>query len=396
MKHPVSVFLTLCISFFLLFVAKPAYAMEFRTSDGSVVIGQDERIAGSLFAAGDTVEINGTVDGDVYCAGKTIMVTGTVTGDVLCAGQTLRVTGPVAGSVRTAGQMITMDGTVGRNVNAFGQTVNLEKNAVVDGDAVLAGQAMVVGGTVVKGLVGAGDTISLDGTVDGDMNLAVSTLQVGENTRVKGKLMYESAKDAVVAPGAAVGTLVKQPVRKDMGDWQKPQKKLPQFMGAMAKPWPLNALGSIVTFILVGLVMAFLFPRKTQDVVDTVKLYPGRSIGIGILTLLVSPVIFLVLLVTIIGIPLAILFALFLALLAFLSKLFVALWVGREITSSFWPKRKENWLVITLIGVTLSWLLFTLPFVGWLIGGAAMLLGVGGIVSVMFSRKPAGSTKKRK
>lgn len=378
----------------MLFVATPAYAMEFRTSDQSVVIGQDEQVSGSLFAAGDTVEINGVVDGDVYCAGKTVMVTGTVNGDVLCAGQTVRVTGPVSGSIRTAGQTVTLDGTVQRSLNAFGQTISVEKNAVVDGDAVIAGQTMMVGGTLAKGLVGAGDTVSLDGTIGGDMNLAVATLQVGDKANVQGKLTYESQKDAVVAPGAVVGTLIKQPVRKEMGDWQKPQKKLPEFMGAMSKPWPVNAIGSIVTFILVGFVMAFLFPRKTQDVVDTVKQYPGRSIGIGILTLLVSPVIFFILLVTIIGIPLAILFALFMALVLFLSKLFVALWAGREIATSFWGKSKENWLVITLIGVTISWLLFSLPFVGWLVGGIAMMTGVGAMVSVMVTRKPA--TKKRK
>lgn len=372
--------------------------MEFRSSDQTVTVGPGETVVGSLFATGQTVQIDGVVEGDVYCAGKTILVKGSVNGDLLCAGQNVQVDGTVTGSIRTAGQTISLHNAIGRNVTAVGQIVNLGTLSRVGGDVVLGGQTMTLAGVIAQGVLAASETMILNGTVGGNTKLAVNTLQVGETARINGTLMYESVNDAVVAPGALIGTVVKQPVQKERrGDWrlELEEKKLSQIWGAMQKPWPVNALGSIVTFFLLAVVFIFLFPGKTERVVDMIATSPGRSVFMGLLAFVITPIVFVTLLITIIGIPLAILLILLFVLMAFVSKLFVALWVGRKIQSSFMKKKRENWYLAAAIGVTVSYLVFHLPYVGWLVSFIAVLIGMGGMVSIVFSRAPLKKSGRR-
>jgi len=393
MKHSVRFILTsigvLFFSFFL--VPKQAFAMEFRNSDATVTVGSGETVVGSLFATGKTIQIDGVVDGDVYCVGQTVLVKGSVNGDVICAGQTLEVNGTVAGSIRVAGQTVTLNGYIGRNVTALGQNLSIGDTSVVIGDVVSAGQTITLGGVVRKGFLAAGETALINGTIGGDTNFMVNSLQLGDAAKVSGTLTYQSDKDAVIATSASVGTIVKKPLPKRMENGKNSREKLPKMWGAMQRPWPVSAVGSIITFFLLSVVFIFLFPGKTERVVDMVSGSPGKSFLVGLLTFIITPIIFVTLLITIIGIPLAILLMLLFALMAFVSKLFVALWVGRKIHSSFMKKKGENWYLAAAIGVTVSYLVFHLPMVGWLISIAAVFIGMGGMVGIMFSK---GMVKK--
>jgi len=374
--------LTLCFGGL---VTKPVHAMEFRTSDGDVMVKSDEVITGSLFTAGNTIEIDGVVKGDVYCAGKTITIKGSVGGDVLCAGQTVMLSGSVTGSIRTAGQIITMDGSVGRNVNAFGQTVTQGKESGVMGDMIVGGETVLLNGSVGQSLAAGATTATINGAIGGDVQMMASMLDVGGTAKVRGTLTYESEKDARIATGASLTKIVKQPMRKDVSEWRNPQKKVPAMVGALRKPWPMNALGSIVVYIVLGAVMVFLFRNGMTKSIDMVADHRGSSALVGGLIYLTFPMIFLILLVTIIGIPVAVLYALAIALIGFLSKLVVALYIGREIVRSFWKSAKENLYLSVCIGVALSWLVYDLPFVGWLVSCVAMLIGTGAIVKAFRS-----------
>jgi len=397
MNHLARFFLTLCIGIVLLLLIHPplVQAMEFRSSDQTVTVGPGETIVGSLFATGQTVQIDGVVEGDVYCAGKTILVKGSIGGDVICAGQMVEVDGTVAGSVRVAGQTVVLNGYIGRNVTGLGQTISVGSASTVNGDVISAGQTITLGGVVRQGLAAAGDTVLVNGTIGGDTNFAVNRLQLGETAKISGKLTYESEKDAVIATGASVGTIVKQPMRKNRESWQNPREKLPKLLGAMRKPWPVSAVGSIITFFLLSVVFIFLFPGKTERVVDAIAASPARSVIMGLLAFVITPIVFVTLVITIIGIPLAILLILLFALMVFVSKLFVALWVGRKIQSLFMKKKGENWYLGAAIGVTVSYLVFHLPYVGWLVSFIAVLIGMGGMVSIVFFRAPLKKSGRR-
>jgi len=70
------------------------------------------------------------------------------------------------------------------------------------------------------------------------------------------------------------------------------------------------------------------------------------------------------------------------------------LWVGRMMYTSLMKKKNENWYAIAALGVTVSYLVYHLPFIGWLVSGVAVLMGMGGMVSTMFARQVKKSGRK--
>jgi hypothetical protein len=389
MKYLTSFFLTgIAILFLAFFAVKPVLAMEFRSSDNAVVVAEDEMVGGSLFAGGSSVQINGAVEGDLFCAGQTIIIKGSVGGDVLCAGQTVRIEGTVGGNIRTVGQTVDIDGMVSRNVMIVGQTVRVGKESVVEGEGVFGGQTVSILGDVGKSVLGGGNLVVVEGTVGEDATLAGNTVQIGAGAHIAGKLTYESDKDAVIADGAVVGEIVKQPMRKELSGMKRPEKQFPKIMGfTKGKPWPQNAVGPILIYLVIGALGILLFKNGISKVIDGMKEHAGASFGIGLLWLIVFPVLFILLLITIIGIPIAILYAGLFALIAIVSKLFAAVYVGKEILTSLVKNQKENWYGAVLVGVTVSWLVFSMPIIGGLTSFLAMLWGTGGLVRTVLVRK---------
>src|SRR5687767_13900949 len=90
------IILLLCVS-----VSSYVYAEE--NSIPNVYLSKGEIINHDYFAAGNTVNLSGTVNGDAYIAGGNVTVDGTVNGDLLAAGGNVTILGKVTGNVRTAG-----------------------------------------------------------------------------------------------------------------------------------------------------------------------------------------------------------------------------------------------------------------------------------------------------
>lgn len=382
------------ILFLAFFAARPALAMEFRSSDSAVVVSENEMVVGTLFAGGNTVEIDGAVEGDLFCAGQTIVVKGSVGGDVLCAGQTIRIEGTVGGNVRTVGQTVDIEGVISRNVMVMGQTITLGSASSVEGDTVAAGQTVTLGGDVGKSFLGAGNLVAVEGTVGQDANMYGNVIQVGSGAHIVGKLTYASEKDISIADQAVVGEIVRQEMPKKSAV-ERPKKQFPIAVRLMGeKPWPQNAVGSILTYLVIGAIGVLLFKNGIVKVVDVMKENTGASFGVGFLWLIIFPVLFILLLVTIIGIPVAILYAFLFAIIAIVSKLFVAMYIGKEILTSFWKNQKENWYMAVLIGVTVSWLVFSMPYIGGLTSFLAILWGTGGLVKAVLNKRQARHSGK--
>ncbi len=367
-------------------VPQPVNAMDFRTSEKSVIIREDEMVVGTLFAAGNAIDVNGAVDGDIFCAGQTVSIRGSVSGDVICAAQSIRIDGTVGGNIRVAGQTIDIEGSAERNATVMGQSLTLGQESDIAGDALLMGQTVSMAGSIGKGLLSAGADVHLDGPVDGDARIMGESVRVGESGAVTGILTYESDAEADIASGAAIGQVIKQPMRKEVKEafGKKEEKKMQQVRG---KPWPVNALGSIVMFIIIGLFGVLLSKPKMEAIADTLKAHPLASLGIGFLWYIAFPIVFLILLVTLIGIPVAVIYAMLVLFVALIAKVFVALLLGSEVLTAFWKEKKGNTVLALVIGVILAELVFHLPVVGGLTAFFSTLLGTGALVKTFIVRK---------
>jgi hypothetical protein len=122
------------------------------------------------------------------------------------------------------------------------------------------------------------------------------------------------------------------------------------------------------------------FKRNTTiKVSDTITTQILKSLGSGVLLLIIIPLVALVLMVTVIGIPLGLIVLFAYIVILYISEIFVGLAIGRrivtyakkEISSPYWH------LVVGLIVIAFA---TRLPLIGFLISLIVILAGLGALV----------------
>lgn len=333
-------------------------------------------VAGQSFqgAAGTVVVEEGTTYDRVEGVAGTIIVRGTVTGDVAGAAGTVHVTetGVVEGNVETAAGTIRIDGTVGGNVDAGAGTLEVGQNARI-------------GGTLQAG---AG-YVSIDGTVDGDVRVGAETVVVGPNAALGGELRYD-AGDLQRHPDATIeGDVVRD---SNVAGQAGSGPNLDQFQ---IPTWASVTYGFLANLLL-GALLLFAFPRFSTGVADRVAGEPLASGGVGLLALVAVPVALVILVLTIVGIPLAVVGAIAFAFAIWIGVVYGQYAVGAWVLGLAGVDNRWLALVIGLFGFAL---LGAVPYLGGLAELAAFLLGFGaltlGLRGGYRSRRGGGSSGRQ-
>jgi hypothetical protein len=166
-----------------------------------VSVGPTERVADDVYAFGQAVTIEGTVDGSVFALGGSIRVAGLVTGNLVLAGAGVDVPGEVRGSVRAAGLTIDLAGPIGPDLLAAGaRRVDLAPSGRVGRDGLVAARGRArVAGPVARDLLAAADDLVVAAPIGGRVLADVGTLKLTDRARVGGDLRYTSASEASIA-----------------------------------------------------------------------------------------------------------------------------------------------------------------------------------------------------
>jgi cytoskeletal protein CcmA (bactofilin family) len=371
---------------FALLLILPMSVSAFSSKTGDIVyVGKDEVVEGNLYAAGSSITVDGKVMGDVICAGQTININGTVEGDVICAAGTININGPINGSVRAAGDTININSAVARNVMAFGATIIIGSNGSVGWDMLTAGAVGEIRGKIGRDLHGALASAVISGEVAGNVKLQIddriqkekrgiiinekSRLNITDTAKIGGAVSYTAANDANISANASIGGEITKNTPKARGDAKKDFKAL----------WGIFGLYSIFSALVIGLVLISLWRDEIKKITDKMIEKTGASIGWGIIVMLLTPIIAILLLITLIGIPLAGLLMLFWLIALCLSKIIVGILIGRQLLEKFWKKQKDSMIWAMIIGIIITQIIFSIPLVGWLLCLAAAWWGLGGI-----------------
>ncbi|TAJ98407.1 MAG: polymer-forming cytoskeletal protein [Candidatus Manganitrophaceae bacterium] len=323
-----------------------------RSTKRIVTLREGEVVQEDYFAWGDVVEILGTVHGDVYAAGGEVRIAGDIDGDLLAAGGKVDVQGRIGQDARIAGGEVTVAGVIGRNLTAAGGEVTLADAAAVHGNVISAGD------------------LTLSGRVDGYVKAMAGNLQVASPAKVGGDLTYRSPHPAQIDPGAKIGGMVMQKTPHQMFDFSPGQ-----MIGAMAGLFLFLKMISFVSTWILGLLLIFLFPGFSRAVVSTLREQPMASLGWGLVWLIVTPVVLITLLVTVVGIPLALIFFPLYFISLYLARIFIILWAGTALLERMGKREHPGWGL--LIGLFLYTLLTLIPGPGGLISLLVVLFGVG-------------------
>lgn len=364
--------------FFILFFSSIFFGSVTRVSakgvsefENVVVMPKTETVNHDYFGIGDTVTISGVVNGDAYVAGRNVVIEGTINGDLLAAGGQITIRGTVSQNVRAAAGEIVISGSVGRNITVASGTITISDGAKIFGNVVAGAGNFTVLAPVSKDVTFGAGTAMIGSVVGGNVTAGVNSLILTPSASVGGTLQYWSDEQAQVASGATVsGGVVQKTIPKPLPDKQ-------DRVESQSAQTAMRIFGYLST-LLVGALIILIFPFFSQRTAATVVDRALPSLGLGFVLLIGVPVICIILLMTVVGIPLAVLlFALYLKTL-YIAKVFVSLAIGTYLVRQFDKQWHRIWIFI--IGLTIYSIVTWLPFIGGFISFIVLLLGLGSFV----------------
>jgi len=347
-------------------------AFELRT-ENIVTINKDEVIEGNLYTTASSLIIDGEIEGDVFCIAGSITINGDVSGDVICAGNTIDINGFIEGSVRVIGNSITINNSIDKNLQAIGLSINLEKEAEVGWDMFVAGEYAEVAGFVGGDLHGGIANILISGEVKKDIKLQLDNrkekgvLNITSDALIGGNVFYTAGTKGTISEEAIIDGEIKHSFYKK----EKADSNFWLFFGGLV---------SVFAALVVGLVLISIARKPIKKIISIIKNEVGPSFGFGSVAFFLTPIIVVLLIITIIGLPLAVILILLWAILLYLSKIIFGIFIGDYILKKYLKKKSKSLIWSMILGVVVLWFFSDLPFIGWIFCLMSILWGLGGIL----------------
>jgi hypothetical protein len=228
------------------------------------------------------------------------------------------------------------------------------------GDLVVFHGSATVAGTVDGSLTAFDAPVTISGRVNGDVVAFNGRVELQRGANVTGDVVSQSAP--VVASGATIGGTTKR--LQTNTNWEG-------FGWAGKLAWWLAV--SIST-VVVGLLLVWLVGRGAGRILEAGRTRIGPSIGLGLLLFFGLPLLAIIALVTVVGIPLG------LGLLAALLLIYAlgysaAAWIlGRSLVHE-----PTAWAVAFLAGWAILRVVALIPILGGLVWFAAVAFGLGAL-----------------
>lgn len=305
------------------------------------------------------------IEGDLYWAGQSLNLDDASIGrDIIAAGENL--------SIR--------DCTVGGAVRLAARTIDIAKTTI-DGSVTVAGQHVVlnadstascfyaIGETVAlrgstKSAVLAGDTVTIDGTVDGDVEVWAEKLILGKNAHITGTVNAHVSEDPERAAGAEVGALkIDRTENEDTST-------LNDIVGGI--------VAAALSTCFIALLLELVFPRATASAAGMLHQRPTPLWVSGLLgTIAVVPAV-LLLIISIAGLSLAGALLCGVIGIALVSSAFAGCAIARMIGHN------QNRYAMAAVGGVAAGALTGLPLIGDFISGVAFVFMLGYVIQIIW------------
>ena len=304
-------------------------------------------------------------EGDLYWAGQNLNLDDASIGrDIIAAGDSLSI----------------HDCTVGGAVRLAARTIDISKTAI-DGSVTVAGQHVVLntgstancfyamGETVAlrgstKSAALAGDTVTIDGTVEGDVEVWADKLILGKNAHITGTVNAHVSEDPERAAGAEVDALkIDRTENEDTSTVN-------------------DVIGGIVAAALstcfVALLLELVFSRATAGAAGMLHQRPTPLWVSGLLGAIAIVPAVLLLIISIAGLPLAGTLLCGVIGIALVSNAFAGCAIARMVGHN------QNRYAMAAVGGVIVGALTGLPLVGGFISGVAFVFMLGYVIQIIW------------
>ncbi|MDD6533765.1 MAG: polymer-forming cytoskeletal protein [Collinsella sp.] len=336
----------------LAFTALPSMAFAGTDTAGNVFVSDGDSspsgVGGDLYWAGQSLSLDdASIDRDIIAAGESLSIRDcTVGGAVRLAARTIDIAKTtIDGSVTVAAQHVVLNsGSTANCFYAAGETVALRGSA--------------------KSAVLAGSTVTIDGTVDGDVEVWADKLVLGKNANITGTVNAHVSRDPERADGAKVGALkIDRTENEDTSTIN-------------------DVIGGIVAAALstcfVAILLELVFPRATASAAGMLHQHPVPLWVSGLLGTVAAVPAILLLIISIAGLSLAGALMCGVIGIALVSASFAGTAVARMVGHS------QNRYAMAAVGGAIAGALTALPLMGNFISGVAFVFTLGYLIQIIW------------
>lgn len=348
------------------------FASEFKVGEQPSFTAGEKSVE-NLYMAGSSVVSAGSADKDLLIAGGTALVSGAVTGDLFVAGGSITILNQVSGDVRVGGGNITIAGDILGDVLIGGGQIILS-GKTIGGDVIIAGGSVRMDSEVKGKVKIAGGEVYINAPIKGDVDIRSAKLTLGPKANITGNLNYKAEKPATLEAGAVVQGETNYTEIKGRDVAKK---------NVTAGLFTLMFIAKFLSLLVVALIIGLTFRRYSRELVKTATTNPLKEIGRGIVTLIVLPILSIILLITIIGIPLGIIGLLSFIMLMVFATIMTPVFLGALVYK--WISRKPEYVInwkTSLLGTVVYCVLGLIPLIGWLIICISMIITAGVVVNL--------------
>jgi hypothetical protein len=328
----------------------------------------------NFFGVGGLLNLTDPTAGDAFLAGGHINTASEVTGDLVAAGGEVSVGGGIGDDLYAAGGKVQVDAIVAGNARLAGGEVSVGPATVIDGSVTMSGGRVSFEGSTRGNLQASGGSVRIDGTVEADAEVNAEEVEIGPQTRIAGKLIVRGPRAPTIPEGAQIAGGVVFNEAAVSQHFSDHVHAVAQGVGSF-----LWILGVFVA----GTLFTLAFPSYSARAADWIGRAPLRSLGLGFVLLVCLPVLAMLLVITIVGIPLALLIGMAYVLLLFLGWVTAALFIARKGLALLRGARPvtTGWLLLALLLAVLAlWGVGQVPVLGGWVTFIALLLGIGALV----------------
>ena len=331
------------------------------TVSESINITNQQVIDKTLVSASNDIEIAGVLNGDLFCFSQNVIISGVVNGDVICAASSVVIDGKVNGSVRLLSSSTTINGSVGGSSSILTENFVLGSKGYLANDSFISGTNVSINGNIARDISFASANVKITGVVDRDVSGTIDQLTLASSALIKGDVSIKSPNEIKSEPGSVVqGSTNRENIVQNNS----------MFGGLEIT----SALYVFVSLLVVSMTLVFVIPKTLDSSYELSKKKPLKTALFGLVGTVALPFIILLLLVTIIGIPLAVIVLLGYLLLISLSGPFVAYSIGSLILKK---KNKSKRAVKMLVGSIILLAAYLIPRLNIFVMMVVYIYGVG-------------------
>ncbi|NVI98929.1 hypothetical protein HV824_12480 [Myxococcus sp. AM009] len=282
-----------------------------------------------------------------------------------------------------------------RNVVARGQSLEVKEGQAVE-SAVVYGGNLVVNGHVRDDAVAFGGNLEVHGRVDGDAHAFGGNVILGPDAHVEGDVSafggsVERDDDARVEGsiesfgGAGIGRMVASEIKKGVKEAKDPDEDRRDRDDDGA-----GLAGFILTFAVLfglGFLGQMFFPARMKQLGEEVRRKPVQTGLTGFVGLLAMLPLTVVLCITIIGIPVALVLWMAAPLAAALGYAAVASELGTRLPIL---RGRKTQAVVLALGLLVLMVVGALPIFGPILTTLVGLMALGAVVRTRFGHRPQG------